>query len=110
MAFFDDNVLQPPVAGAAGAVVGLFNTPGKSWSERCFNLSAGLSMAWFVAPWLAGQFHITDKNGANAFAFMVGLMGMNIAAKLIDYAKRNGIMDIIAFARRDRSDDRSQKP
>ncbi len=92
--WFDNTVLQPEVAGFAGAMVGLFNAPGRTTRERAFNLMAGLSVAWFVSPWVSDYFTIGTKNGQMAVAFIVGLMGMNLVAKGIDYVRVTRLSDL----------------
>lgn len=87
MAWFDDNILRPEVAGLSGAVVGVLNAPGRSWRERIFNLIAGISVAWFVAPWFSELVAYKAKNGQMAVAFVVGLVGMNLVAKTVDYVR-----------------------
>lgn len=97
--WFDNTILRPEVAGAAGALVGLFNAPGKTWRERTFNALAGLSTAWFIAPWLSEYFPITTKNGQTALAFVVGLVGMNLVSKGIDYIKHTRFSDLPVLGR-----------
>lgn len=92
--WFDDSILRPEVAGFAGAMVGLFNAPGRSARERAFNLLAGLSVAWFIAPWVSEYFSINTKNGQMAVAFIVGLVGMNLVAKGIDYIRLTKLSDL----------------
>lgn len=91
MTWFDDSVLRPEVAGPVGALVGLFHTPGKSLRERAFNMVAGLGAAWFLAPWLTSYLSIDAKNGQMAVAFMVGLVGMNLLSKSIEYVKTTSL-------------------
>lgn len=93
--WFDESVLRPEVAGLVGGVLGLFNAPGANWRERMFNLVAGVSAAWFLAPALADYLDIDSKNGQMASSFVVGLVGMNLLAKAIAYVRRTPIAQLI---------------
>jgi hypothetical protein len=95
--WFDENVLRPEVAGLVGGVLGLFNTPGDSLREKAFNLGAGVSAAWFLAPALEDYLEVSTKNGQMAIAFVVGLIGMNLLAKAIAYARKTGLFDLLNF-------------
>lgn len=85
---FDEDVLphllRPESAGLVGAVLAFLRAPGATVTQKAFNLLSGVAMAVFVGPWLAEQVHITSRAGLIAFAFVLGLVGMNLVAKLID--------------------------
>ena len=87
MTWWDDNItpilMQPASAGVAGAVLGALNAPGLTLREQFFNLLAGVASAIYLAPFLAERADIRSDHGQLAFAFVVGLLGMNLLAKLI---------------------------
>lgn len=94
MSWFDDNVMRPESAGFFGAVLGLFNAPGSTWRERTFNLFAGIGAAWFVAPWATELFSVETRNGKMCLAFLVGVVGMNLVAKVIDQVKQMKLQEL----------------
>lgn len=71
---------SPFVIGALGALVGLRFAPGASWSGRAFNVAAGGTCAWFVAPALAELGHVHSSGMAAALAFAVGMFGLSAAS------------------------------
>ena len=85
---FEDLIKSPDAAGTVGAVLGWLSAPGGSLREQLFNISAGVACAVYLAPWLAERANIGSQHGRMAFAFIVGLVGMNIVPKLISAAKR----------------------
>ena len=85
---WEDLVKSPDAAAAAGAVLGWLSAPGGTLREQLFNVGAGLGAAIFLAPLLAERAGMSSKAGEMAFAFIVGLVGMNLLPKLLSAAKR----------------------
>lgn len=98
--WFDDNVLRPETAGTVGAIAALFRAPGDNLRERAFNLTVGLGVAWFVAPGICEYFGMASKNGRMAVAFVVGLVGMNLAVKAMEYVKDTPFGSMLGLVRR----------
>jgi len=92
MNWWDDNVtpilMQPASAGVAGAILGALNAPGLTIREQFFNLFAGVGAAIYLAPFLAERANINSAHGQLAFAFVVGLLGMNLLSKIIAAGRR----------------------
>lgn len=105
MNWFDDVWVRPESAGVAGALLGLFNAPGETWRLRTFNLGSGVAASWFLAPWVCEVVGITSENGRLALAFLVGLIGMNLVAKIINHVNVSSLADLIDLLR-----GRSQQP
>lgn len=95
--WMDTHLLRPEITGLVGSVLGVLNTPGSGWRERLFNFGAGLGAAWFLAPAIEDYFNLTSNNARMAVAFVVGLVGMNLLAKIIDYIKNTPLASIIKF-------------
>ena len=103
MSVFDwmsENLIRPEVSGAAGATLGLLNAPGTTLRERVFNFMAGVCCAAFLAPVIDQYYNITSKSQTTAIAFVVGLLGMNLVAKAIDYLRQTSVSDLINMFRR----------
>lgn len=96
----NENVVRPEFSGPAGALLGLLNAPGKTMRERAFNLGAGLSVAVFLSPVVDSYFNVTTRNQQTAVAFVIGLLGMNLVAKAIDYVRQTSVSDILSTFRR----------
>lgn len=94
MGFFDDHLLRPEATGLIGSLLGVLNTPGTGWRERVFNFGAGAGAAWFIAPAVEDYFSLTSNNARMAVAFVVGLVGMNLLAKIIDYVKNTPLASL----------------
>lgn len=85
---WEDIVKTPDIAGAVGAVLGFLSAPGGTRREQVFNLMAGLGCAVFVAPYLAERVDMQSHAAKMAFAFVIGLIGLNIIPKLTSAAKK----------------------
>jgi len=85
---WEDLVKSPDAAGVTGAILGWLSAPGGTLREQLFNVGAGLGAAIFMAPYLAERAGLESQAGRMAFAFIVGLVGMNIVPKLLAAAKR----------------------
>lgn len=85
---WEDIVKTPDVAGAAGAILGWLSAPGGTLRMQLFNLGAGVCCALFIAPYVAERAGMTSQPSQMAFAFVVGLIGMNILPKLTVAAKK----------------------
>ena len=79
---WDELVKSPDAAGVAGAILGWLSAPGGTLRMQLFNVGAGLGCAIFLAPFLAERAGIQSQSGRMAFAFIVGLVGMNLLPKL----------------------------
>lgn len=79
---WNDYLHSPDTAGVVGAVLGWLSAPGGTLREQLFNIGAGLGAAIFLAPYLAERAGIGSMAGRMAFAFIVGLVGMNLVPKL----------------------------
>ena len=99
MNWFDDVWVRPESAGVAGALLGLFNAPGDTWRQRTFNLGSGIAASWFLAPWVCEVIGITSDNGRLALAFLVGLIGMNLVAKIINHVSVSSLADLLDLLR-----------
>lgn len=84
---WDELVKSPDAAGVAGAILGWLSAPGGTLRMQLFNVGAGLGAAIFLAPYLAERAGIESQSGRMAFAFIVGLVGMNLLPKLTTAAK-----------------------
>lgn len=100
MAWFDDNLMRPESAGLLGAALGWLNAPGGNWRVQAFNLLGGLGAATYVAPWLAEAASIKAQSGQLAFAFLLGLVGMNVMAKIIMATKQITRQEILELLTR----------
>lgn len=85
---WEDLIKSPDAAGVAGAVLGWLSAPGGTLREQAFNVGAGFGAAFFLAPYLAERAGLSGRSSQMAFAFVVGLVGMNVLPKLIGAAKR----------------------
>lgn len=85
---WEDIIKSPDAAGIAGAMLGWLNAPGGTLREQFFNVGAGFGAAFFLAPYLAERAGLSSRSSQMAFAFVVGLVGMNVLPKLIGSAKR----------------------
>lgn len=83
-----DDLNRPEAAGTLGAILGALNAPGSSLREQAYNLLAGIGSAIYLAPYIAEQFSVSAHSGRMALAFLAGLIGMNVVAKLISGASR----------------------
>lgn len=85
---WEDIVKSPDTAGTVGALLGWLSAPGGTLREQLFNVLAGLGAAIFLAPYLAERAGLSSRPSQMAFAFVVGLVGMNVLPKLSAAAKR----------------------
>lgn len=91
-----DDFSRPEAAGTLGAILGALNAPGANLREQVYNLLAGIGAAVYLAPYVAEKFALVSPHGKMALAFLAGLVGMNIVAKLIAGAARFDWWDVVA--------------
>lgn len=87
---------SPFLAGAVGALITAVRfTPGATWWERGFNVCAGSVTAGFVTPALIEWLHLTSPTYLSATAFFLGLLGMSLAASLMQALKETPFGQIL---------------
>lgn len=100
MNWFDDNVTpllaRPESAGMLGTILGWLGAPGESWRVRAFNFAAGVGSALYAAPLVVKLSDIKATEGKLFLAFVFGMLGMNLVAKTIEYAKDASFFTILA--------------
>jgi hypothetical protein len=88
MSWWEEVVKTPDAAGTVGAVLGFLSAPGGTRRQQIANLAAGVGCALFVAPFVAERAGMQSQPSQMAFAFIIGLIGMNIVPKLLLAAER----------------------
>lgn len=87
---------SPFVTGAVGAIITAVKfTPGAGWKERVFNVAAGSATAGFVAPALVEWLNLTSPSFASGAAFVLGLVGMSLAAAALQAIKDTPLGQIV---------------
>jgi hypothetical protein len=89
MDFDLDRIARSPfTVGAVGALITAVKfTPGASWGERTFNVLAGSAAAGFITPALVEWLNMKSPSYASGAAFLFGLVGMSLAAALLQAIK-----------------------
>lgn len=97
MDFDPDNIVRSPfVVGAVGALITAVKfTPGASWGERAFNVLAGSAAAGFITPALIEWLNMKSPAYASGAAFLFGLVGMSLAAALLQGIKDTPLGQIL---------------
>lgn len=98
MDFDPDRIARSPfTVGALGSLVtALKFTPGATWVERIINVVAGSLIAGFTTPPLVEWLRMTSAGYVNGAAFVVGLLGMSLAAALMDWLKSGKLGEAIS--------------
>lgn len=86
---------HPIAAGVGGAIVGLRFAPGDTWVERIFNVSAGAACAGWLAPAAASLFELPGLSAEAALSFVIGMLGMSVAAAIVETLRNVKWADII---------------
>jgi len=87
---------SPFFTGAVGALVTAVKfTPGATWLERSVNVWLGSLASGFLTPALIEWLHITSQAYSSCAAFLFGLLGMSLAAALLDGIKATKLGEII---------------
>lgn len=91
------NILGSPfAAGAIGALITAVKfTPGASIGERAFNVLAGSAAAGFITPALIEWLNMKSQAYASGAAFLFGLVGMSLAAALLQGIKDTPLGQIL---------------
>lgn len=85
---FDRIARSPFTVGAIGALITAVKfTPGGNWGERAFNVLAGSAAAGFITPALVEWLSMKSPAYASGAAFLFGLVGMSLAAALLQAIK-----------------------
>lgn len=97
MDFDSERILRSPfTVGAVGALITAVKfTPGASWGERAFNVLAGSAAAGFITPALTEWLSMKSPAYASGAAFLFGLVGMSLAAALLQGIKDTPIGQIL---------------
>lgn len=98
MDFDPDRAARSPFTiGAVGALITAIKfTPGASWWERGANVLAGSAAAGFFTPALVEWLVMTSPAYASGAAFLFGLVGMSLAAALLQAIKDTPFGAILA--------------
>lgn len=106
MSLIDDiykAATTPEAAGVLGSLISLRWTPGDTWFLRLTGFAGGIGFAMFIAPLLIEYMEIKSQKGPLAFAFIGGLIGMNLLVKTVEFIRdidSQSLMSIV-FKRRD---------
>lgn len=95
--FDPDRIVRSPFTiGAIGALITAVKfTPGASWGERAFNVLAGSAAAGFITPALVEWLNMKSPVYASGAAFLFGLVGMSLAAALLQAIKDTPLGQIL---------------
>ncbi len=86
---------SPFTVGAVGALItALKFTPGAGWKERALNVVSGSLAAGFVTPALTEWLKMTSPAYVSGAAFLLGLLGMSLAAAALEGIKNTKLADI----------------
>lgn len=91
---------SPFVIGFAGAVVALKGAPGKTWGERIFNAGCGAALAGFLSAAIAEWLGLRTPEMKLAFAFVVGLFGMNMVHAINIWLRDLKLADVLPWIKR----------
>lgn len=88
---------NPFTIGAIGAVITAVRfTPGASWLERAFNIVAGAAAAGYISPALIEWLGMKSPSYLSGAAFLVGMVGMSLAAALLQAIRETPFGTILA--------------
>lgn len=99
-------LVTPEGAGAIGSIVSLRWAPGDSILVRLTSVAGGMAFAIFVVPFLVEYMEIKSARAPLAFAFIGGLIGMNILSKAWLFAQSIDFRELLSIAlrRKDKHD------
>ena len=97
MDFDPERIARSPfTVGAIGALITAVKfTPGASFGERAFNVLAGSAAAGFITPALIEWLNMKSPAYASGAAFVFGLVGMSLAAALLQGIKDTPLGQIL---------------
>lgn len=94
---FDKIADSPFLVGAVGAIITAVKfTPGATLPERAVNVVAGSAFAGFVTPALVEWLHMSSPAYSSGAAFLMGLVGMSLAAAALGAIRELPLTKIIA--------------
>lgn len=99
MSWMDDAraaISDPAFAGVAGSILSLKWAPGEEWTTRIVSFLVGLGFSIWGTQALIEALSIKWTNAQSLFAFLLGMLSMNLLAKLIDFIKTTSLADLIA--------------
>lgn len=92
-----DHIFNSPFfVGGIGSLVALKFAPGLTWPERFTNVVCGLLLAGYLTPALTAWLEFGSVGLESAAAFVVGLLGMSLAAAIFDGVRATKFGDIIS--------------
>lgn len=93
-----ERVIRSPfTVGAVGALITAVKfTPGASFGERAINVLAGSAAAGFITPAIVEWLAMKSTAYVSGAAFLFGLVGMSLAAALLQAIKDTAWGQIVA--------------
>ena len=98
MSLDPDKVVHSPFSiGALGALVTAFRfMPGKNWVDRVVNVVTGSVTSGLTTPAFVEWLHHDSSQAVeNVAAFAIGLLGMSLAAAIMEWLRSPAIGEII---------------
>lgn len=91
-----DHLLRSPfTVGAIGALIAARNIPGASLVEKIINCACGTAIAGFMTPAFTEWLSMKSQAYMNGAAFMFGLVGMSLAAAILQGIKDTPLSQIM---------------
>lgn len=92
-----EKLLTSPftVGGIGSLIAAVKFMPGAGWAERAFNVAAGAAAAGFVTPALVEWLNMKSQAYVSGAAFLFGLVGMSLAAAILQAIKDTPLGQII---------------
>lgn len=92
-----DRIARSPfTVGAIGALITAVKfTPGATWPERAFNVASGSAAAGFITPSVTAWLKLSEQSYVSGAAFILGLVGMSLAAAVLQGIKETHLGQII---------------
>lgn len=87
---------DPTFAGVVGSLLSLRWAPGDHWREKVVSFVCGMAFAVFAAPSLIDAMAVKWANAQSLFAFLMGLLGMNLVAKFFEFLRTTSLADLIS--------------
>jgi len=83
-----DALTNPISAGIIGSFISLRWAPGKTFTDRVFNVAASVAIVWYGSPAANDFFNIRTESMACFMGFAIGCLGLNSFAKIFEGIKQ----------------------
>lgn len=96
----DIILFHPSFAGLLGSIISLRFAKAQTIKDKFLHILAGMACVWYVAPIISAFLNIQSVIGKPGFGFIVGLLGIDLIVKFLEWFKAADLAEIISVIKK----------